>query len=33
MGSAVGKLLIIQQDVPFLNRKLTLIFVSQPVGD
>ena len=33
MGSAIGKLLIIQQEVPFLNRKLTLLFVNQAVGD
>jgi L-lactate utilization protein LutC len=33
MGSAIGKLLIIQQEVPFLNRKLTLLFVNQSVGD
>ena len=33
MGSAIGKLLIIQQEAPFLNRKLTLIFVNQAVGD
>jgi hypothetical protein len=33
MGSGIGKLLIIQQEAPFLNRKLTVIFVNQPVGD
>jgi hypothetical protein len=33
MGSAIGKLLIIQQEAPFLNRKLTLLFVNQAVGD
>lgn len=33
MGSAIGKLLIIQQEVPFLNRKLTLLLVNQSVGD
>jgi L-lactate utilization protein LutC len=33
MGSAIGKLLVIHQEVPFLNRKLTLLFVNQSVGD
>jgi L-lactate utilization protein LutC len=33
MGSGIGKLLIIQQEAPFLNRKLTLIFINQSVGD
>jgi hypothetical protein len=32
-GSAIGKLLIFQQEVPFLNRKITLLFVNQSVGD
>ena len=29
MGSAIGKLLVIHQEVPFLNRKLTLLFVNE----
>ena len=33
MGSGIGKLLIIQQEAPFLNRKLTVLFVNQVVGD
>lgn len=33
MGSRIGKLLIIEQETPFLNRKLTLLFVGEKVGD
>jgi L-lactate utilization protein LutC len=33
MGSMIGKLLIIEQEAPFLGRKLTLLFVNEVVGD
>ena len=33
MGSMIGKLLIIEREAPFLNRKLTVIFVRQKTGD
>ena len=32
-GSMIGKLLIIEREAPFLNRKLTVIFVRQKTGD
>ena len=33
MGSMVGKLLIFEREAPFLNRKISLLFVRQIVGD
>ena len=33
MGSMIGKLLIIEREAAFLNRKLTVIFVRQKTGD
>jgi L-lactate utilization protein LutB len=33
MGSLVGKMLIFEREVPFLNRKLTLLLVGEKVGD
>jgi hypothetical protein len=33
MGSMIGKLLIFEREAPFLNRKLTVIFVRQKSGD
>jgi L-lactate utilization protein LutC len=33
MGSMIGKLLIFEQEVPFLGRKLTLLLVNETVGD
>lgn len=33
MGSMIGKLLIIEQEAPFLGRKLTLLLVNEVVGD
>lgn len=33
MGSRIGKLLVFEQEVPFLNRTVTLLFVNQKLGD
>ncbi len=33
MGSRIGKLLVFENEVPFLNRPVTLIFVNQMLGD
>jgi L-lactate utilization protein LutC len=33
MGSMIGKLMIFEQEVPFLGRKLTLLLVNEVVGD
>jgi len=33
MGSMIGKLLIFEREAPFLNRKVTVIFVRQKIGD
>jgi L-lactate utilization protein LutC len=33
MGSMIGKLMIIEQEAPFLGRKLTLLLVNEVVGD
>lgn len=33
MGSRIGKLLVFENEVPFLNRTVTLIFVNQKLGD
>jgi L-lactate utilization protein LutC len=33
MGSMIGKLLIFEREAPFLNRKLSMIFVRQKTGD
>ncbi len=33
MGSRIGKLLIFEHEVPFLNRTVRLLFVSQTLGD
>ncbi len=33
MGSMIGKLLIFEREVPFLNRKVTMLIVPQKIGD
>jgi hypothetical protein len=33
MGSMIGKMLIFEREAPFLNRKVTVIFVRQKIGD
>jgi hypothetical protein len=33
MGSMIGKLLIFEREAPFLNRKISLLFVRQKTGD
>jgi L-lactate utilization protein LutC len=33
MESMIGKLLIFERETPFLNRKVTVIFVRQKIGD
>jgi L-lactate utilization protein LutC len=33
MGSMIGKLLIFEREAPFLNRKVSLLFVRQKTGD
>ncbi len=33
MGSMIGKILIFEHESPFMNRKITLLFVGQKVGD
>ncbi len=33
MGTTLGKLMVIHNEVAFLGRKLTLIFVREPTGD
>ena len=33
MGSMIGKTLIIEQEAPFMGRKLTLLFVNEVAGD
>jgi hypothetical protein len=32
MGSMIGKILIFEHEAPFLNRKISLLFVQQPTG-
>ncbi len=33
MGSMIGKFLIIEREPAFMNRKITLLFVRQTIGD
>jgi len=33
MGSRIGKLLVFENEVPFLGRTVTLLFVNQKLGD
>jgi hypothetical protein len=33
MGSMIGKLMIFEREAPFLNRKISLLFVRQKTGD
>jgi hypothetical protein len=33
VGSMIGKILIFEREAPFLNRKISLLFVRQAIGD